>query len=57
MVCQSMRVTSPRPHRGIVESADGPPLTIATRPEAENDTRAELTDSNLAGEDTASSEG
>ncbi len=40
---------------GNTKSADVP-STIATRPEAENDTRAELTDSNLAGESTASSE-
>ncbi len=40
---------------GNTESADVP-LTIATRSEAENDTRAELTDSSLAEEDTAFSE-
>lgn len=39
----------------ITESADVP-SPIVTQPETENDTRAELTDSNLAGEDTASSE-
>ena len=40
---------------GNTESADVP-LTVATRSEAENDTRAELTDSSLAEEDTAFSE-
>jgi len=42
---------------GNTESAELPSTpTITTRPEAENDTRAELTDGNLAGEETASSE-
>ena len=42
---------------GITESANVPSTpTITTRPEAENDTRAELTDSNPAVEDTTSSE-
>jgi serine/threonine protein kinase len=47
---------------GITEFADVPSTITtptqpeATRPEAENDTRAELTDSNLAGESKASSE-
>jgi len=42
---------------GNTESADVPSApTITTRPEAENDTRAETTDSNLAVEDTTSSE-
>jgi hypothetical protein len=39
----------------ITESADVP-SPIVTQPEAENDTRAELTDSNPAGEDTTSGE-
>jgi len=42
---------------GITESANVPSTpTITTRPEAENDTRAKMTSSNLAGEDTASTE-
>jgi serine/threonine protein kinase len=40
---------------GNTESAEVP-LTVATRPEAENDTRAGLTDSSLTTEDTAISE-
>jgi len=42
---------------GITESANVPSTpTITTRPEAENDTRAKMTSSNPAGEDTASTE-
>ena len=39
----------------ITDAADVP-SPIVTQPEVENDTRAELTDSNLAGEDTTSGE-